>query len=208
MVNQEPQWIEDVVDVATTVSYSITRNYKGYAEVEDLRQELLEWCLRRQDKLREWLEVEDKKEYRLGIKRLSKTLNRRADKYCRREKAKKSGYLATDEYFYTPGLVEELLPFAFKGEVPTKDPGAEFVSNGAGDPATGGGFLATMYDIRIALLKLTIGEYGMLRMRFEDGMKLEDIAEHFDVSDSTISRKINTSIRKIIKELGGESPWH
>jgi predicted DNA binding protein len=39
-------------------------------------------------------------------------------------------------------------------------------------------------------------------------MKLEDIAEHFNVSDSTISRKINTSIRKVIKVLGGESPWH
>jgi DNA-directed RNA polymerase specialized sigma24 family protein len=208
MVEQEPKWIEDVVDVATTVAYSITRNYKGYAEVEDLRQELLEWCLKRQDKVREWLDVEDRKEYQLGIKRLSKTLNRRADKYCRREKAKKSGYLATDEYFYTPGLVEQLLPYAFKGEVPTKDPNNEFVSNGAGDPALGGGFLATMYDIRIALLKLNIGEYGMLRMRFEDGMKLEDIAEHFNVSDSTISRKINTSIRKVIKVLGGESPWH
>lgn len=208
MVEQEPKWIEDVVDVATTVAYSITRNYKGYAEVEDLRQELLEWCLKRQDKVREWLDVEDRREYQLGIKRLSKTLNRRADKYCRREKAKKSGYLATDEYFYTPGLVEQLLPYAFKGEVPTKDPNNEFVSNGGGDPALGGGFLATMYDIRIALLKLNIGEYGMLRMRFEDGMKLEDIAEHFNVSDSTISRKINTSIRKVIKELGGESPWH
>ena len=208
MVEQEPKWIEDVVDVATTVAYSITRNYKGYAEVEDLRQELLEWCLKRQDKVREWLDVEDRREYQLGIKRLSKTLNRRADKYCRQEKAKKSGYLATDEYFYTPGLVEQLLPYAFKGEIPTKDPNNEFVSNGGGDPALGGGFLATMYDIRIALLKLNIGEYGMLRMRFEDGMKLEDIAEHFDVSDSTISRKINTSIRKIIKELGGESPWH
>lgn len=208
MVEQEPKWIKDVVDVATTVAYSITRNYKGYAEVEDLRQELLEWCLKRQDKVREWLDVEDRREYQLGIKRLSKTLNRRADKYCRREKAKKSGYLSSDEYFYTPGLVEQLLPYAFKGEVPTKDPNNEFVSNGGGDPALGGGFLATMYDIRIALLKLNIGEYGMLRMRFEDGMKLEDIAQHFDVSDSTISRKINTAIGKIIKELGGESPWH
>jgi len=89
--NLEDKWIGDVVDVATTVAYSITRNYKGYAEVEDLRQELLEWCLKRQDKVREWLDVEDRKEYQLGIKRLSKTLNRRADKYCRREKAKKSG---------------------------------------------------------------------------------------------------------------------
>jgi RNA polymerase sigma factor (sigma-70 family) len=204
----EEKWVEDVFDVATTVAYSITRNYKGYAEVDDLRQELLEWCLRRQDKVREWLDVDNKREYQLGIKRLSKTLNRRADKFCRREKAKRLGYLPTDEYFYTPGLVEQLLPYAFKGEVPTKDPSAEFVSNGAGDPATGGGFLATMYDIRLAVVKLKPAEYGMLRMRFEDGMKLEQIAEYFELAESTVSRKINTAIKKIIKELGGETPWH
>lgn len=205
---EEDKWIEDVFDIATTVSYSITRNYKGYAEVDDLRQELLEWALKRQDKVREWLDVEDKKEYRLGIKRLSKTFNRMADKYCRKEKAKKLGYLPTDEYFYTPGLVEQLLPYAFKGEVPTKDPSAEFVSGGAGDPATGGGFLATMYDIRRAILQLNPGEYGILRMRFEDGLKLEQIAEYFDLSESRISRKINMAIQKVIKELGGESPWN
>jgi RNA polymerase sigma factor (sigma-70 family) len=82
------------------------------------------------------------------------------------------------------------------------------VSNGGGDPATGGGFLATMYDIRIAIGKLNPGEYGILRMRYEDGLKLEQIAEYLDVSDSTVSRKIAIAIRKVIKELGGESPWH
>jgi predicted DNA binding protein len=44
-------------------------------------------------------------------------------------------------------------------------------------------------------------------MRYEDGAKLEDIAAYFDVTDSTINRKINTAIKKISKELGGESPW-
>jgi DNA-directed RNA polymerase specialized sigma subunit len=48
----------------------------------------------------------------------------------------------------------------------------------------------------------------MLRMRFEDGMKLEKIAEYFELAESTVSRKINTAIKKIIKELGGETPWH
>ena len=105
---EEEKWVQDVFDIATTVAYSITRNYKGYAEVDDLRQELLEWCLRRSDKVHEWLDVEDKREYRLGIKRLSKTLNRRADRYCRKENAKKLGYTTNDEYFYTPGLIEQL----------------------------------------------------------------------------------------------------
>ena len=38
----EEKWIEDLVTIATTVAYTITRNYKGYADVDDVKQELLE----------------------------------------------------------------------------------------------------------------------------------------------------------------------
>jgi DNA-directed RNA polymerase specialized sigma24 family protein len=104
-------------------------------------------------------------------------------------------------------MIEELLPLAFSSNIITKDPATEFVSNGGGDPATAGSFLASMYDIRIALRGLTIDLYEILRMRYEDGLKLEDIASYFDVTDSTINRKISTAVKQISKELGGESPW-
>ena len=205
---EEDKWIKDVADVAQTVAYTITRNYKGFAEVDDVKQELLEWSLKRADKIQEWLSEDlPKQEYRIGIKRLARTFNRMADKYCRKEKAKKLGYSVHDEAFYSTGMIEELLPMAFSSNIITKDPATEFVSSGGGDPATAGSFLASMYDIRIALRNLSIDLYEILRMRYEDGAKLEDIASYFEVTDSTINRKINTAIKKISKELGGESPW-
>ena len=141
MVEEEP-WVSDLVTVSTTVAYTITRNYKGYAEVDDVKQELLEWSLKRADKIQEWLSPElSKQEYRLGIKRLAKTFNRMADRYCRREKARKLGYYVHDEAFYSTALVEELLPMAFSSELITKDPASEFVSGGGGDPATAGSFI-------------------------------------------------------------------
>jgi hypothetical protein len=143
----------------------------------------------------------------MGIKRLAKTFNRMADRHCRKEKAKKLGYSVHDEAFYSTAMIEELLPMAFSSNIITKDPATEYVSNGGGDPATAGSFLASMYDIRIALRNLTIDLYEILRMRYEDGLKLEDIASYFDVTDSTINRKISTAIKQISKELGGESPW-
>jgi DNA-directed RNA polymerase specialized sigma24 family protein len=204
----EDKWVQDVVEIAQTSAYVITRNYKGYAEADDVKQELLEWSLKRNDKIQEWLSPElSKQEYRIGIKRLAKTFNRMADRYCRKEKAKKLGYSIHDEAFYSTGMIEELLPMAFSSNIMTKDPATEYVSNGGGDPATAGSFLASMYDIRIALHNLTIEIYEMMRMRYEDGAKLEDIAAYFDVTDSTISRKINTGIKQMSKELGGESPW-
>jgi RNA polymerase sigma factor (sigma-70 family) len=204
----EDKWVQDVVEIAQTSAYVITRNYKGFAEVDDVKQELLEWSLKRSDKIQEWLSEDlPKQEYRIGIKRLARTFNRMADKYCRKEKAKKLGYSVHDEAFYSTGMIEELLPMAFSSNIITKDPATEFVSNGGGDPATAGSFLASMYDIRIALRGLTIDLYEILRMRYEDGLKLEDIASYFDVTDSTINRKISTAIKQISKELGGESPW-
>ena len=205
----EDKWVQDVVEIAQTSAYVITRNYKGFAEADDVKQELLEWSLKRNDKIQEWLnENLSKQEYRMGIKRLAKTFNRMADRYCRKEKAKKLGYSIHDEAFYSTAMIEELLPMAFSSNIITKDPATEFVSNGGGDPATAGSFLASMYDIRIALRNLTIDLYEILRMRYEDGLKLEDIASYFDVTDSTINRKISTAIKQISKELGGESPWN
>jgi len=205
---EEDKWIQDLVDVSQTVAYTISRNYKGFVEVDDIKQELLEWSLKRADKIQEWLSPElSKQEYRLGIKRLAKTFNRMADRYCRREKARKLGYYVHDEAFYSTALVEELLPMAFSSELITKDPASEFVSGGGGDPATAGSFLASMYDIRIAVRKLSIELYEILRMRYEDGMNLATIGEVLNLSESTISRKVNTAIKLVSKELGGESPW-
>ena len=204
----EEKWVQDVVEIAQTSAYIITRNYKGFAEADDVKQELLEWSLKRNDKIQEWLSPElSKQEYRIGIKRLAKTFNRMADRYCRKEKAKKLGYSVHDEAFYSTAMVEELLPMAFSSDIITKDPASEYVSSGGGDPATAGSFLASMYDIRIALRELTIETYEMVRMHYEDGLTLEQIGEYFNVDKSTISRKINTGIKQISKELGGESPW-
>jgi DNA-directed RNA polymerase specialized sigma24 family protein len=204
----EDKWVQDVVEIAQTSAYIITRNYKGFAEADDVKQELLEWSLKRNDKIQEWLNEDlSKQEYRIGIKRLAKTFNRMADRYCRKEKAKKLGYSIHDEAFYSTGMIEELLPMAFSSNIITKDPATEYVSNGGGDPATAGSFLASMYDIRISLRNLTIEIYEMMRMHYEDGLTLEQIGEYFNVDKSTISRKINTGIKQMSKELGGESPW-
>jgi len=204
----EDKWVQDVVEIAQTSAYIITRNYKGFAEADDVKQELLEWSLKRNDKIQEWLSPDlSKQEYRIGIKRLAKTFNRMADRYCRKEKAKKLGYSVHDEAFYSTAMIEELLPMAFSSNIITKDPATEYVSNGGGDPATAGSFLASMYDIRIALRELTIEIYEMMRMHYEDGLTLEQIGEYFNVDKSTVSRKINTGIKQMSKELGGESPW-
>ena len=188
--------IEDLVTIATTVAYTITRNYKGYADVDDVKQELLEWSLKRRDKIEEWLSPDlPKADYKLGVKRLGRTFNRLADKYCRREKAKKLGYSVYDEAFYSSGMIEELLPYAFSAETLTKDPNSEYVSSGGGDPATAGSFIVSIYDIKSALSTLSAEQQAMIELKFADGLTLIQIAEMYNVSESTDrkSTRLNSS---------------
>ncbi len=56
-------------------------------------------------------------------------------------------------------------------------------------------------------INMNLQEYALLVMRYEEGRTLIDIANYFGLSESRISRKINIAIKKISKELGGESPW-
>ena len=178
------------------------------SDVDDVKQELLEWSLKRRDKIEEWLSPDlPKADYKLGVKRLGRTFNRLADKYCRREKAKKLGYSVYDEAFYSSGMIEELLPYAFSAETLTKDPNSEYVSSGGGDPATAGSFIVSIYDIKSALSTLSAEQQAMIELKFADGLTLIQIAEMYNVSESTISRKINTGIRSMNKKLGGDNPW-
>lgn len=60
------------------------------------------------------------------------------------------GYDPDDQFFYTPGLVRELLPMALTGPVPPARGLAE-QSSTPGDPATGGNLQAMILDVRRAL---------------------------------------------------------
>ena len=42
---------EEVVDIASQVARIVHRRYHPYFDVADVRQELLLWCVRRQDKI-------------------------------------------------------------------------------------------------------------------------------------------------------------
>ena len=104
-------------------------------------------------------------------------------------------------------MIEELLPYAFSAETLTKDPNSEYVSSGGGDPATAGSFIVSIYDIKSALSTLSAEQQAMIELKFADGLTLIQIAEMYNVSESTISRKINTGIRSMNKKLGGDNPW-
>jgi len=202
-------WIQEAIEISSVVARQVHRRYTVYFDAADVQQELIEWCLKHERKVKEWLNPELEVADRKGnIKQLAKSLNREADKYCRTRKAKASGYETRDEMFYTTAMLEELITHMDELEnVSSSASGNVRVSNGGGDPATANNYLASIIDVRNALEKLDPTDQILIEMKFRENLTLGQIAVIVDLSDTTISRRIHNALRKMSQTLGGDNPW-
>ena len=198
--------LQQVTEIAAQVAKQIYPRYAVYFEKQDLQQELILWALRKK-RVQEWLNPEqDAQDLKAGIKQTSKALQREADKYCRSAKAKASGYETRDEYFYNRGIIEELLTNL--DELDHQTGGLQVrVSGGGSDPATGNNFAASIVDVRKALDTLEPQDQLILEMRFQEQQTFDQIADTLGVSASTVHRRVNAALKRMIRVLGGESPW-
>lgn len=198
---------ETVEDVASQVARNVHKKYHTYFDVSDVRQELIVWTLKREEKINEWLGYEpDSEEYKAGIKMLARALQRHADKYCRKLKAQRIGYELSDEFYYPPSVLDEFLEYAWGEVAPTKKPDAPKVS-GSTNPAEGGNFVVTIFDIRKAIAKLEPDDKMILQMKYDEALTFEAIGEALAVSKSSAERKVKGALRRLSNLLGGENPW-
>lgn len=201
------KWLDESREIAVTVARKVHRRYHTYFDVQDVTQELMVWVLKRQDKIKEWLDHPlESDEYKIGVRKLGKTLTRNADKYCRKLKAQKLGYEVRDEQYYSPISLSELLPFVWSDVVETRDASKPKVSGG-GNPAEGGNYVIQLFDIRKALKKLDPQDKLVLQMKFFEQLNYQEIAQTFGVSDSTAHRKVDGALRRLNNHLGGQSPF-
>ena len=203
-------WLIEANEIAGTVARQVHRKYQTYFDMSDVQQELVTWCLRREHKVREWLDPHQQPVDRKGgIKQLAKTLNREADKYCRTRKARAGGYDVRDDFFYSVGLLEELLPHIHDSSkwVGSSQGSTARVSSGGSDPAEGNNYLALMVDTKAAYEKLDPTDQLLVTMKYHENLTLGQIAGLVELSDSTISRRIQKALRRMVRELGGDNPW-
>lgn len=202
------QWLEEASEIAAQVARQIHSRYAVYFDASDVRQELLMWAMKRPHKVQEWLSHEQEPaDRKSGIRQLAKSMQREADKYCRNRKAKAVGYETRDEAFYNAGVIEELI--AHMNEIGEQQSSQQVrVSGGGSDPSTGGNFLISIIDVRAAMEKLEPVDQLMLEMRYQEGQTLGQIAEALALSDTTIHRRIQAALKRMVKELGGESPYN
>lgn len=200
-------WLDEAQEIAHTVARQVHKKYHTYFDIADVRQECIVWVLRRQEKVKEWLDHDKGSEdYKTGINLLAKTLQRHADKYCRRAKAQAVGYEIRDEIFYSAEVLEQILPFIWGEVVPTHNPTGERVSGG-GAPAEGGNYIISVFDVRKAVDKLEPDDQIVLQAKYFESQTYDDVAVALGISKSSAERKVKGAMRRLIKELGGPDPW-
>ena len=203
---------DDAEDTVHIVARSLARKYRGYVDRDDIVQELRVWCYEHPHKLMEWLDRDEPPERRRGLSALSKTLFRRGERFCRRQKGALLGYdPKEDEYFYSAAQIRELLGDWLQGWTDHGQPEHPKSSN-KGDPAEGGNTLATFGDLADAwrclsedyriVLFLLYGEVFDTRQQ-----ALKRAADRLGCSTRTVANRESAALRRMVDLLGGETPY-
>lgn len=202
--------INDLINVSALTIY---RRFIGYVEYKDLIQELNIYVLQR-PKLEEDLDESytvSKDETKWVARKIMARFRRHIEKYSRKEKAAKVGYSTGDEFFYNTATIASILPVALQFDVqgatlidkvddgqPRKSPA----------PNEGGNLMAMAIDVKSAVELLDKDEQYIIDLRYgASPMTLSDIAKELGLSDSTVDRRVQRILRKIIDHLGGPTPW-
>ena len=202
-----------LADLVPAVANSIARKFKGWVERDDVKQELYLWVLGRQSQYLDQLNEENKEKREYNVSRLAFQMRRIAEKYARREKARKAGYQTTDEAFYDTATIAQLMPHILASviEGTVLEQAQELINDGQprkqSTPAEGGNLLAILIDVKRSYLKLNEDDKILLRMRYYDNVTLQEIAQYLECATSTADRRCTSALRRLQDQLGGETPW-
>lgn len=200
-------------DLVPSVANSIYRRYRQWVERDDVNQECYAWALNRADHYAELLNEENALQRTINEKRIAWQMRRHAERYARKEKAKKSGYLIGDESFYDTVLLGQLLPHVIASVVDgtVLEQAQEMINDGQprkpSAPAEGGNLLAILIDIKKAYLKLDVADKDILIKRYHESLTLEEMGAYLGCATSTADRKCASALRRLQNILGGESPY-
>jgi len=202
-----------VKDLVSAVAGSIARKFKGWVERDDLKQELYLWFIGRQDQYTDQLNEENKEKREHNERRLAYQMRRIAEKYARKEKARKAGYHITDEVFYDTATIARLMPSILQSviEGTVLEQAQDLINDGQPRkqpaPSEGGNLLAILIDVKKSYLKLEEEDKTILRMRYYDNNTLQEISQYLEVAVSTADRRCTSALRRLQDKLGGDTPW-
>jgi DNA-directed RNA polymerase specialized sigma24 family protein len=202
-----------VYELAPSVAYAIHRRYKHWVERDDVAQECIAWAITRSAYITDQMSVEDPQQLEHNQRRIAWQMKRAVERYARKEKANKSGYQLSDEAYYDTLMLGQLLPFVISSIVSgtVLEQAQNIINDGSPKkpsvPAEGGNLLATLIDVKRSYLKLEVEDQTILRMRYHEGLTLQQVSGLLECAVSTADRRCTSALRKVQNGLGGDNPW-
>lgn len=164
------------------------------------------WIAGHKGKVLEWT---DKENNPMGWKALAKSLLRYMNREIAKERVRRTGGDTQDSFYYTPGLIEEVMPDVWDVEdrVLSASPGEPDAPRGKMLPGEGGNREAVIADVSKAVGRLNDQERSILQARYFTGLTILEIAKMHGVSEDTVERRLRNISTTVLDYLGGESPW-
>lgn len=202
-----------IYDIAPSVAATVHKRYSQWVERDDVLQECYSWAITRTAWIKAELDVEEADQRVHNERRVAWQMLRSAERYCRREKATKSGYNVTDEAYYESATLGQLLPFVIASVVDgtVLEQAQEMIRDGqpkgSSSPSEGGNLLAALIDIKKAFLAIEEYDRKVLIYRYHNNFTLAQVAQVLECATSTADRRVNNAMRRLQDKLGGISPY-
>lgn len=202
-----------IFDIAPSVANTVYKQYRNFVERDDVKQECMQWALARVKYIEEQLSEENTEQRRHNEQKIAWQMSRAAERYCRKEKATKSGYQLGDEAYYQTAMLGQLLPFVIASVIDgtVLEQAQEMIRDGqpkgSSSPAEGGNLLAMLLDIKKGYEKLGDEDKKILMLRYHENLTLAQIGEMLECHHSTADRRCTHALRELNSLLGGPSPY-
>lgn len=200
---------EDEIDLDVLVARTATtvaRRFRGFVEADALRQEGHLWILTHPGTVENYL-TDEENPRRAGY-RIRRDLARCMEVHARAEKAAYLGYRPGDEYFYSRGMIEIILPSVLTRTFEPDDTVADMVRFRSGEgPAEDYREWSVMRaDVETAFFALGHADRKLLFMVYGPQVLQRDIGAEFGVSQQAVSKRAEKILDKMIRTLGGRRP--
>lgn len=200
--------VEALTDAVSIIAARLANRHRRIKAVEesDIQQELWIFAWRKREKIREYMDREDRRSVRKGWSALLTTLERAGERYCQKVKAQTSGYEIQDVVWYSRDAMKDWIGVLVNGDgVLTNQADEEVRHTRLANEAFN--LEATVADVERALQSLPVTERWLLVESCAHGTTQKKLAEILEVSDSTIQRRIEDALKQMVEFLGGERPW-
>jgi RNA polymerase sigma factor (sigma-70 family) len=202
-----------IYDIAPSVANTVYKQYKKFVERDDVKQECMHWAMSRAAYINEQLGEENVEQRRHNEQKIAWQMSRAAERYCRKEKATRSGYQLGDEAYYQTAMLGQLLPFVIASIIDgtVLEQAQEMIRDGqpkgSSSPAEGGNLLSMLIDIKKCYEQLEQEDQRILVLRYHENLTLAQIGEVLECHHSTADRRCNHALRELNNKLGGPSPY-